>query len=250
MKVKEPNFSKNQQIVLKMMANPAQRDYSFKKCTIKSKGAIKFCIPSAKTVVEGYDDPSLGGLVPKYDPKRAIQNDLLCYKVKCSKSKNLPVLQKVVDQFTPKEFGKCCPRTLTISKSNIKEVCTPAWKVDEKGNIIIISEEKDQCDWIDLVTDREIFQAALSPNGVIGDGSEKQCKIFDNRACATCACDYYVRYTEDGGANWLAMSFQGVPNVGGSGCPAGGVGATTVAQTVDFLQKHYIDKGYCGCLYN
>merc|ERR1712238_389717 len=106
---------------------------------------------------------------------------------------------------------------------------------------------KENCDWVKFDDKQDLFEVALSPDGVIGDGSDKKCKIFDSRDCKTCACDYYVRYSEDNGASWLGMSFEGVPGLGGTGCPAGGVGTTTVEQTIDFLQEYYIDEGYCGC---
>ena len=227
------------------MANQFQKDYSLKGCKIDKEGATRFCIPSTKTVTKGKAYPSLGGLVPKYDPKRAIQNDLLCYEVTCRESA-VPEYQRVLDQFNPKNKKKISSRKLKVRYQNI-EICTPAWKVDKNGDIILINEKKNQCDWVKFDDKQDLFEVALSPDGVIGDGSDKKCKIFDSRNCKTCACDYYVRYSEDNGASWLGMSFEGVPGLGGTGCPAGGVGTTTVEQTIDFLQEYYIDEGYCGC---
>ena len=220
-----------------MMANRFQKKYSINGCKMDKKGATKFCVPSTKTVTEGNADPSLGGLVPKYDSNRAIQNDLLCYKARCRDS--IPnKFQKVIDQFGPAN-AKIMSRKLKVVAKSI-EICTPAWKLDDDGNIILIN---DYCDWVKFDDKNDLFAAALSPDGAIGDGSDKKCRILDRTESAGSACDYYVRYTEDNGATWLGMTFEGVP--GGTGCPA--VGMTTVEQTIEFLQKYYIDEGYCGC---
>ena len=83
---------------------------------------------------------------------------------------------------------------------------------------------------------------------MIGDpSSNKRCKIIDARKCATCACDYYVRYSEDGGSSWLGLTFGGLPGLGGTGCPGYGFTSATQAQAIAWLQDEHINKGRCGC---
>ena len=76
--------------------------------------------------------------------------------------------------------------------------------------------------------------------------SEKLCRIQDATSCATCVCPYYVKYSEDNGATWKGLTFQGTE--GGTGCPAGGVGSGgTIAKALAWLKTKYIQQGYCGC---
>merc|ERR1712013_819450 len=58
------------------------------------------------------------------------------------------------------------------------------------------------------------------------------------RNCPTCACAYYVRYSEDGGLSWQGLA-------GGAGspqCPENG-GTSSIQEILDWLQRHQIDEG-------
>merc|ERR1712215_415329 len=68
-----------------------------------------------------------------------------------------------------------------------------------------------------------LYSMALHPSMIGDTTNNKRCKIIDARKCATCACDYYVRYSEDGGAS------------------------STQAQALAWLQDEHINKGRCGC---
>merc|ERR1712215_81525 len=92
-----------------------------------------------------------------------------------------------------------------------------------------------------------LYSMALHPSMIGDTTNNKRCKIIDARKCATCACDYYVRYSEDGGASWLGLTFGGVPGAGGTGCPGNGGTSSTQAQALAWLQDEHINKGRCGC---
>jgi len=92
-----------------------------------------------------------------------------------------------------------------------------------------------------------LYSMALHPSMIGDTTNNKRCKIIDARKCATCACDYYVRYSEDGGASWLGLTFGGVPGLGGTGCPGNGGTSSTQAQALAWLQDEHINKGRCGC---
>merc|ERR1719228_2504570 len=85
---------------------------------------------------------------------------------------------------------------------------------------------------------------AKSPNRIGDVSNNKLCRIFDATSCSTCACDYYIKYSQDGGASWLGLTFGGTP--GGSGCPGNG-GASNQALALDWLVEEHIEKGRCGC---
>jgi len=57
---------------------------------------------------------------------------------------------------------------------------------------------------------------------------------------ASTACQYYVRYSTDGGKTFLGLTYEGTP--GGTGCPAGN---SDFASAVAWLQTKYIAQGYC-----
>eukprot|EP00457_Paulinella_chromatophora_P004124 gb/GEZN01004134.1/.p1 GENE.gb/GEZN01004134.1/~~gb/GEZN01004134.1/.p1 ORF type:complete len:627 (-),score=52.81 gb/GEZN01004134.1/:63-1943(-) len=69
------------------------------------------------------------------------------------------------------------------------------------------------------------------------------CKIVDATKCTSCACTYYVKYSNDGGATWLGLTFGGTP--GGTGCPGTIAGSTALDKAVNWLKSKYIDQGYC-----
>jgi len=92
-----------------------------------------------------------------------------------------------------------------------------------------------------------LYSHALHPSMIGDPTSNKRCKIIDARKCQTCACDYYVRYSEDGGSSWLGLTFGGLPGLGGTGCPGNGGTSSTQAQAIAWLQEQHIDKGRCGC---
>merc|ERR1712215_557505 len=81
-----------------------------------------------------------------------------------------------------------------------------------------------------------LYSMALHPSMIGDTTNNKRCKIIDARKCATCACDYYVRYSEDGGVSWLGLTFGGVPGAGGTGCPGNGGTSSTQAQALAWLQ--------------
>merc|ERR1711872_125823 len=101
--------------------------------------------------------------------------------------------------------------------------------------------------WIGT-TGLDLYTLAVHPS-MIGDSSNsKRCKIVDARKCLTCACDYYVRYSEDGGATWLGLDFNGNAGIpGATGCPGYGYTSATQTQAIAWLQDKYIDQGRCGC---
>ena len=74
------------------------------------------------------------------------------------------------------------------------------------------------------------------PIGAPGDA--KVCMI--TAGSATTACQYYVRYSADGGNTWLGLTFEGVP--GGTGCAPGN---SDFASSVEWLRTKYIAQGYC-----
>ena len=69
-------------------------------------------------------------------------------------------------------------------------------------------------------------------------GDAKVCMI--TAGSATTACQYYVRYSADGGNTWLGLTFEGVP--GGTGCAPGN---NDFASSVEWLRAKYIAQGYC-----
>mmetsp|Transcript_9527 Transcript_9527/g.14226 ORF Transcript_9527/g.14226 Transcript_9527/m.14226 type:complete len:310 (+) Transcript_9527:1933-2862(+) len=73
----------------------------------------------------------------------------------------------------------------------------------------------------------------------IGTG-QKICRIDDATTCGSCACNYYVKYSTDGGSTWLGLTFDGTP--GGTGCPLIGGTADDAKQ---WLLTKYIAQGYC-----
>ena len=96
-------------------------------------------------------------------------------------------------------------------------------------------------EWIGA-SDTSLNSMALRPS-MIGDTTTlKRCSISDSRNCTTCACDYYVRYSNDGGLTWLGLSFGGVPGLGGTGCPGYGMTSATQTQALAWLQDEHINK--------
>jgi len=123
---------------VKMDANMKQhKDWSVDECEVV--GATKFCVPSTKVLPQGaWPDPTLGEIVKSYDPNRCIQNDLLCYKVRCDPDKKPD--QVVIDQ-----FNKMSPRVITFKKTKMFEICTPTWKVGTDNTLIINDACRSSC---------------------------------------------------------------------------------------------------------
>jgi len=98
-------------------------------------------------------------------------------------------------------------------------------------------------------TGRTLYSLALHPSMIGDNNSNKRCKIIDARkTCPYCACDFYVRYSEDGGATWLGLDFNGNAGVpGATGCPGYGYTSATQTQAIAWLQDKHIDLGRCGC---
>jgi len=120
-------------VIVNMEANEAQKEFSVENC-VMAKKALRMCIPSTKKVLtEGVADPTLGGLVEAYDPRRCVQNDLLCYKVTKCTTENTLKPRLVIDQFNEK--GK--KRKVRFKKVGM-EICTPAWKLTPTGEIIVV----------------------------------------------------------------------------------------------------------------
>eukprot|EP00588_Corethron_pennatum_P012760 CAMPEP_0194269334 /NCGR_PEP_ID=MMETSP0169-20130528/3522_1 /TAXON_ID=218684 /ORGANISM="Corethron pennatum, Strain L29A3" /LENGTH=552 /DNA_ID=CAMNT_0039010951 /DNA_START=74 /DNA_END=1728 /DNA_ORIENTATION=+ len=125
------NSLKLQGVVLALDANQAQKEFTIQKCELaQNKGALRMCVPSTKKVQQGFTDPSLGGLVAAYDPERCLQNDFLCYKATCTKTNKQ---RFVADQFNKKGLS----RKAKFLKKGI-EICTPAWKITKKGNLVVV----------------------------------------------------------------------------------------------------------------
>ena len=95
--------------------------------------------------------------------------------------------------------------------------------------------------------DDDLFSLATSSS--FGDPqSGKLCRIQDATTCTDCACPFYVKYSEDNGATWKGLSFQGTEDPEATGCPADGVGnGGTIAKAMAWLKTEYIQQGYCGC---
>jgi len=130
-KIKDEHKVKN--VIVNMDANEAQKEFSVENCVVAKK-ATRMCIPSTKKVLTaGVADPTLGGLVDAYDPRRCVQNDLLCYKVtKCTPNKP-PKARLVIDQFNRK--GE--ERKVRFKKNGM-EICTPAWKLTPTGELVVV----------------------------------------------------------------------------------------------------------------
>ena len=96
-------------------------------------------------------------------------------------------------------------------------------------------------------TGNSLYSMALHPSMIGDTTNNKRCKIIDARKCSSCACDYYVRYSQDGGSTWLGLTFGGLPGLGGTGCPGNGMTSSTQAQAIAWLQDEHINKGRCGC---
>jgi len=106
--------------------------------------------------------------------------------------------------------------------------------------------KKSTCQEWQGVTGTALYALAESPN-MIGDPSTNQwCRIKNAENCTTCACDYYVVYTSDGGATWNGVSFSGTGS--GTGCPgAPAYTGSNQAQATTWLEEKYIAAGLCGC---
>merc|ERR1719394_976597 len=95
--------------------------------------------------------------------------------------------------------------------------------------------------------DEDLYAMALHPNLIRDIDGNKMCYIADARKCTTCACDYYVRYSEDGGVTWLGLDWNGNAGTGGTGCPGYGQTSATQTDALNWLRDKHIDEGRCGC---
>jgi hypothetical protein len=107
--------------VIALKANMWQEEYTVNKCQVKTK-KVELCVPSTKVIIrtnttfpEGLEDY----------PPQILENDFLCYFMKCEETSQLPDGQVAVDQFGVK--------SMKIMKDKIMKVCVPAWKLDKKG---------------------------------------------------------------------------------------------------------------------
>jgi len=139
--------------------------------------------------------------------------------------------------------GTGCPG---YGKTQATQTQAIAWLVDhhiEKGRCGCKARVATCEEWKDAAG-TDLYSLALSPNMIGDTTSQKRCRIAES---TTGACDYYVKYTEDGGATWLGLSFEGVAGVGGTGCPGYGKTQATQTQAIAWLVDHHIEKGRCGC---
>ena len=88
------------------------------------------------------------------------------------------------------------------------------------------------CTTVSKMTTANVRQPIGAP------GAAKVCMIV--AGSASTACQYYVRYSTDGGKTFLGLTYEGTP--GGTGCPAGN---SDFASAVKWLQTKYIAQGYC-----
>ena len=122
------------------------------------------------------------------------------------------------------------PLLLTIGSLSQRVKEQVASSEEEKRLLSLPSQGRTvPCRVWEGTTGGTLYSHALHPS-MIGDStSNKRCKIIDARKCQTCACDYYVRYSEDGGLSWLGLTFGGLPGLGGTGCPGNGGTSSTQA---------------------
>ena len=92
-----------------------QTQFGFnEECQIKGKGKL-FCVPVTKTVT-AFEDKSKDGIDQVELPGQELEDDRVCYRIKCPK-KDIPA-QTVIDQFG----------TRTMEKFKSQLLCTPAIK--------------------------------------------------------------------------------------------------------------------------
>ncbi|XP_038048223.1 uncharacterized protein LOC119722255 [Patiria miniata] len=84
---------------------------------------------------------------------------------------------------------------------------------------------------------------AMATAGIIGAYGRK-CHIFQGSSKS--ACNWYVKYDDDGDTmdNWKGLTFGGVP--GGSGCCASISGCSTLNGAGAWLKSHH-EEYCCGC---
>ena len=102
------------------------------------------------------------------------------------------------------------------------------------------------CEKWQKASDLSLYTLANHPSMIGETISKKRCKITDARNCPHCSCNYYVQYSEDSGSTWLGLSFEGVPGLGGTGCPGYGRTSATKAQAIAWLKDEHVAKGRCG----
>ena len=73
---------------------------------------------------------------------------------------------------------------------------------------------------------------------IIGTGNSI-CQIV--KGSPSSVCSYYVRYSLNGGLNWLGLTFQGT--IGGTGCAS--ISSTDPTVAKNWLVTAYINQGYC-----
>jgi len=186
---------------LKMQANMVQREkWSLRNCKVKK--AKRFCVPSTKRVTPVTDstgstgeqpDPTLGDMVDAYDPNRCIQNDLLCYLVKCKKKKRAP--QAIKDQFNTNATDM---RKIELKFINKFEICTPTWKIDAKGKII----ENAPCPYCCEETDKCKLNGGKCVRDCVKSKTMNcwnMCKKGTDCKCAIPKCPYKKKCKKNGG---------------------------------------------------
>ena len=115
----------NATIALK--ANDWQPQYSVNKCKLNVK-KVEFCVPSTKIILQ--TNTTFPTVLQQYPPQE-LENDFLCYLMKCDETTTVPDSVVVADQFGIK--------ATKIVKDKVMKVCTPAWKLDKSGRPIIIT---------------------------------------------------------------------------------------------------------------
>jgi len=143
----------------------------------------------------------------------------------------------------PAELWVCCSGKMLLAKdqpTTTSTTSTPTTTITTASGPRI----SDCSRWQNASGD-SLYSMAVGPNRIGDLTNNKRCYISDAKECARCACDYYVRYSEDGGLSWLTLTWGGVP--GGTGCPGYGKTSATKADAIAWLQDKHIDMGRCGC---
>merc|ERR1711872_293324 len=149
----------------------------------------------------------------------------------------------------PVQTWECCKGKIVMVQQPLSTILTTETTSSTTSRTTTTFNQTIPCEkWL-RATGKDLYSLALRPSMIGDTNTEKRCQIIDAKKCETCACDFYVRYSEDGGSTWLGLSFQGEPGLGGTGCPGYGMTQATWDQALDWLKDKHIDKGRCGCVH-
>ena len=99
----------------------------------------------------------------------------------------------------------------------------------------LLAPEVFSCDKWDDYTVAQFAAFAQHPD-TIGEGGRK-CTITSS---SSTACNYYVKYDEDG-TGYKGLSFQGTPGVGGTGCCSSVTACSTLNGAASWLKSQHKD---------